>query len=47
MSDSFGSLAWMHIDDYGRIGATGDGPWERNHQLLLDYGVEAENLIIS
>ena len=49
MSDSFGSLAWMHFYDnhYSRIGAGGDGPWERNHPSLFDYGVDAENFIIS
>ena len=49
MSDSFGSLAWIHIYDYSRIGAGGDGPWERNHPgpSLFDYGVDAENFIIS
>ena len=36
----------MHIDDYGRVGTDGDGPWERNHPSLFDYGVDAENLII-
>ena len=45
MSDSFGSLAYMHIYDYSRTGAGGDGPWERNHPSLFDYGVDAENLI--